>query len=74
MRRARARAGTTVPQISSTARQKASEWAKADVPEKRSARSILHAALDETFLCACLDTGNRLIFAPSPKTKTSLKV
>jgi transposase-like protein len=34
---------------------------------------ILHAALDETFLCVCRATGNTETFDPSPMTRTALK-
>src|SRR5438132_9032678 len=36
--------------------------------------SILHAALDETFFCTFLATGNRHMLAASPITRTALKV
>src|SRR5262245_40222587 len=34
---------------------------------------ILHAALDETFLCVCRATGNTETFDSSPMTRTALK-
>ena len=54
------------------------EWRQSSKSERNGHFSavnvILHAALDETFFCALLATGNRHTVDASPITRTSLKV